>query len=77
MSSPIQLRFEWPAGQATFELSKAEALKVVVALRGLGLGLSLKEGTRVLVTKETAKFSAAENVIKKLRSASRAASRSI
>ena len=67
MSSPIQLRFEWPAGQATFQIPRDDALKVVVALRGLGLGLSLTDTTRVIVTKETAQFTNAERIIKRLR----------
>lgn len=66
--SPIQLRFEWPAGQATFEIPRKDALKIVVALRSLGLGLSLKEGaTNIIITKQTAQFLNAERIIKKLR----------
>jgi hypothetical protein len=63
-----ELRFQWPAGQATFQLSDQEALKVVVALRRLGLGLSFSPTqTHIMVTKETAKFVDAESIVKKLR----------
>jgi len=66
MASIIELRFEWPVGQATFQLTQAEALKVAVALRNLGLGLTLK-GTQAMVTKNTARFSTVENMVQKMR----------
>ncbi len=64
MSSPIELRFKWPAGEAKFVLTHAEALKAAVALRKLGLGLTLQKGV-AMVTTQTAKFTQAEAVIRK------------
>jgi hypothetical protein len=66
MSTPIELRFKWPAGEAKFILTQSEALKAAVALRklGLGLGLTLQKGS-VMVTTQTAMFTQAEAVIRK------------
>jgi hypothetical protein len=64
MPPQIELRFEWPVGSATFKLTKQEALKAAVVLRGLGLGLNLtlKDST-VMVTRRTDRFSAAETLL--------------
>lgn len=70
MPPQIELRFEWPNnnGSATFKLTKQEALKAAVALRGLGLGLGLilKDNT-VMSTTRTDRFSAAEAIVYKMR----------
>jgi hypothetical protein len=67
-SATVSLSFKWPVGQGTFYLSEEEALKVAVALRSLGLGLSYKK-TQPMVTCATDKFAAAEHIIHKIRSA--------
>ena len=60
----VELRFVWPAskGSASFTLTRQEALQAAVALRGLGLGLTLK-GDGVMVTTRTDRFAAAELVL--------------
>jgi len=62
----VELRFEWPVGQATFKLTQQQALKAAVLTRGLGLGLTLKAG-QPMVTKKTASFSAAEALLQRIR----------
>jgi hypothetical protein len=68
MATPVELRFVWPAGSATFRLTEQEALKAIVALRTLGLGLTFVKGSAITTTR-TAKFSAAETVLAKFRRA--------
>lgn len=64
----VELRFVWPSsnGQASFHLTQAEAMRAAVALRGLGLGLTLKDGQAMITTK-TAKFAAAETLMLRVR----------
>ena len=66
MPPQVELRFEWPVGSATFKLTKQEALKAAVALRGLSLGLTFKIDHPMITTK-TSKFSAAEAIVYKVR----------
>lgn len=64
MPPQIELRFEWPKGAATFKLTKQEALKAAVVLRGLGLGLGLTlKDSKAMVTTRTDRFSAAETLL--------------
>jgi hypothetical protein len=62
MADNVQLRFEWPRGEAVYTMTAADALKAAVLLRHLGLGLSFKEG-QVMRTNCTAKFVAAETLL--------------
>lgn len=62
----IPLCFQWTGGAATFLLNQDEALKVSVALRKLGLGLTYKKDQPML-TRATGKFTAAEDIIKAVR----------
>jgi hypothetical protein len=66
MPPSVELRFEWPVGQASFHLTQAEAMRAAVALRGLGLGLTLKGG-QAMVTTKTASFAAAETLMLRVR----------
>jgi hypothetical protein len=63
----VELRFVWPCkGQASFHMTQAEAMRAAVALRGLGLGLTLKGG-QAMVTTKTASFAAAETLMLRVR----------
>ena len=62
MPQQVELRFEWPVGSAVFKLTRQEALQAAVALRGLGLGLTLK-GDGVMITTRTDKYAAAETLL--------------
>ncbi len=63
MPQQVELRFVWPSkGSASFKLTRQEALQAAVALRGLGLGLTLK-GDGVMVTTRTDKYAATETLL--------------
>lgn len=66
MPAIIEFRVQWPAGRAVFRLTQQEAVRVAVALRRLGLGLTVKPG-QAMVTTRTARFSEIESIVRAVR----------